>query len=725
MLFSFGLSVLLFASLTGTVWLWREDFVLLFPASRYSVLVGGALIGVAMLSARFRWRSLQLDERGFAWGLLVLFCSDWLTRSYNLLQGPSIRGEILLAALVTLWLLRAHGLRLLSLALPLTICLLVFSFLIESGGRLLFSDDNPTFMYRLSLLRENFPGIPFYNPVWNAGIEARDFFATGSLNVFFLFAPLIYLFGVFETYNYIVIGLLFLLLPSSVWAGSRLLGLPRISAALGALLALTPSLLWYRWALKYGTMGFVTSAALVPLNMALALRLLDPEREPRRIEYITAGITFTLMFFWSPAALVFIPALGLALRRVSLLKTRPGLRKLALFLLLVNGFWMFIFWNVSNVSSFLSSKTPSYEASADETSPAYVPPSTTQQHINTKEKSGSFEEKESIRILRETSVSTNPLLFMLAIPALFFLPREHRLFFTMTAGWLLLLGAVVAQLKPQLELDRMLVILSLALCVPVGHIVQRLLAQASEVQRWQNMIPALVVGGFLLTAPFSTASLLLNRSIEHFFFAQPQIDTLVKTIREESDGGRGLFSGFVLHDLYHGHVAPLPLLTGVPLIASSPFHDQWRYKDIFPRHIQAEGDAGIERFLNLMNATIVLAHEERWQQYYLERPDRYQLVLEDRRFHVFRRVGYESNYFLEGTGSVLSQDTRSLKVSLSSTTAVLKFQYFEFLKSSDCELSPEEALPGVRFIRLSNCNANAPITIEARGPIERLARKLL
>src|SRR5690606_34615165 len=105
-------------------------------------------------------------------------------------QGPSIRGELLLSALIAVVLLQR---RLFFTVLPWGVLLsgafCWYFFLQEAGAELLFSDDHSTFVYRLTILRDTFPYIPFYNPQWNAGLDARDSFATGVLNLFFLSMP--------------------------------------------------------------------------------------------------------------------------------------------------------------------------------------------------------------------------------------------------------------------------------------------------------------------------------------------------------------------------------------------------------------------------------------------------------------------------------------------------------------------------------------------------------
>ncbi|MBN8548626.1 MAG: hypothetical protein J0M12_04850 [Deltaproteobacteria bacterium] len=725
-LLSFGLVTLLFTSLAGSLSFWEEGFIDLFPASRYSIIVPLLLIFSALAKSGFRVTDLRLDERGFACGLLVMFISDWPTRSYNLLQGPFIRGEIILGALGTLWILRAGRVALLRYALPLTVLLLVSCFFIEARGRLLFSDDNPTFLYRLMLLKENFPSIPFFNPLWNAGIESRDFFATGSLNVFFLFAPLIYLFQLTQVYNFIIVLILFVLLPLSLRLAAKLAGLKTPATAISGLLALTCSLLWYRWALKYGTLGFVTSACLLPLNLVVAARLLSGTLELHGRTVLLTALSFTLMLFWSPSGLAFIPLIPLVLIRAPKLLRQRNFIWLALLLLLINLPWIIVFWRVSNVGSFLKTEKPSYSAMSDASDPAYA--ASAQQndtHINTKPRTSSFSAKTSLKMLRENSVSTNPLLVLLALPGLLLLPARVRLAFILCSGWLLLLGSVGAQLKPQLELERMLILCYLCLCIPVAGSVERVLRLAQSEHRKIAVLPALVVGGYLLAAPFSTAAILLNRSIERFYFARAELQELVETINSNTHEGRALFSGFVLHDLYHGHIAPLAMLTGKPLVASSPFHDQWRYKEIFPTTVTDAGDSGIDSFLDLMNATLVFAHEERWQEYFASRPQEFERVGKDDHFWAFRRKNYRSDYFLKGVGEIIEQNSNSVRLTTTTPDAVIKFSYFNFLTSTNCELSPFEAAAGLKLIQLSHCRVGEEILIHALSPLERVRRGAL
>lgn len=724
-LFSFGLALLLFTTLAGSLSLWEEGFIDLFPASRYSVLPPLALILISLALIRFNVRTLQLDVRGFACGLLVMFVSDWPTRSYNLLQGPFIRGEIILGALFTLWLVRTQSTDLFRYLLPLSIALFMSCFLIESRGRLLFSDDNPTFLYRLMLLRENFPSIPFFNPLWNAGIESRDFFATGSLNVFLLFAPLIYLFELTKIYNVLILLILFVLLPSSVYLAARLAGL-RKAAPLSAVLALTVSLLWYRWALKYGTLGFITSASLLPLNIVLAARLLSGSLELRRRELLLALCSFTLMLFWSPSGLAFIPLIPWALWQAPRLLRQRKFVYFTIFLLLINLPWIAVFWRVSNVGSFLKTEKPAYSDMAEDSAKNYSAPSEeVSAHINTKPRTSSFSFKASLKLVRESSVPANPLIVFLAIPGLILLAPRMRAAFILCAAWLLVLGTAGAQLKPQLELERMLILCYLCLSIPVGAALEKVFSCAESGASKLGLVAAMAAGGYLVTAPFSTAAILLNRSIERYYFSRAELPELVQTINDNTHQGRALFSGFVLHDLHHGHIAPLAMLTRKPLIASSPFHDQWRYKEIFPTYVIDGGDAAIDNYLDLMNVTLVFAHEERWQEYFASRLNEFERIGTNSHFWAFRRKNYRSDYFLKGVGEILEQTSHSITLTTTTPEAVIKFSHFNFLQSSNCELSAFEAAPNLKFIKLSNCRVGENIEIRALSPLARVRRGAL
>lgn len=705
-LFSFGLGLVILFGLAGSMSFWTSDNFELFGAARYSLLIAGIPIVLALVLTKVS--ALKLDPRGFALALPILFLIDWLTRSYNLLQGPHIRGELLLAGLIGYLLLRAKNWQWLRVYCALTAVILGATFIVEAQGRLLTSDDHPSFLYRLWLLKSEFPQIPFYYPGWNAGIDQRDFFATGSLNVFLLFAPFIYLLPIDQFYSELITAVLFLLPAFSLYLAARLLHFRPTTALFACCLGLCSSLLWYRWGLKYGTMGFIASSSLVPLNLALVSRLLTAPRGMSTRLYVLLFCTVSVMLLWSPSGLIFIPAAVYALFKIRSLCRERRFIYLAMGLIAVNLPWILLFMSVSKIGSFVQTAKPSYSTMAEEPVAKIGKP-----HLEQAPQSASELFKTTLKTLRQTSVSANPLLLFLTIPGLFLLTRRSRLLWTIQSLWLLLLGAVIAQYRPQLELDRMLVVLAFISAIPASRSIQSIIAirNSSIASRFAFASTF----AFLVVSPLATGSLLRNRSFDTFSFAAPRMEQLQELIMAHTGDGRAVFSGFVLHDFSHGHLAPLPLLTGKPIVASSPFHDQWTYKELFPKKVVDEGDSAIEALLDSYNATVVVAHEERWVEYFRSRRAKYQVLGEPLPFTVFKRLQYVPTYFSKGSGQILQQTYSAVIVQLETTDADLKFSYFPFLRSSHCSIEGVENETSKPFIRLRNCPLNTPIRIESCG----------
>jgi len=326
----------------------------------------------------------------------VLFFSDWLARGYNLFQGPSIRGEILLGAGITWFFLRRSFNPVVSLVALLTPFFLTWCFTDAAAGRLIFSDDHPVFQFRLESLKQNFPRIPFFNPLWNGGFDARVFFATGALNIFLPFYPIIALFDVGSVYNLIVIAIVFFLGPLATYGAARLERYPHPAPAIAAILQVTVSLMWYRWALNYGTLGFVVSASLVPLNLALTHLIFARDRELTRPLTFLAAVSFSLMICWSLAGTIFIPCVVLAAMMAPRLLRKRHVPLLAALLLGLNLPWIALFWSVSNVGSFIKAEKPQIAAPR---ATASAEPATTSTTVSRtfRHKSTGFDRKTSLK----------------------------------------------------------------------------------------------------------------------------------------------------------------------------------------------------------------------------------------------------------------------------------------------------------------------------------------
>lgn len=719
--------VMLFALCGGTIRFWdRSGFVLVSGGRELGMLAGVLITAAAFLFYRNRDLPSLLMPSVFLWGVVLFFLSDWLTRNYNLVHGADIRGEIILCAIASWVVCRLRAWWLIGVFAFLCIFGLVYSFFEVSNGALLFSDDHTMFLFRLALLRDNFPSIPFWSPLWNGGFDARDFFATGALNVFLLSWPILYTLPIELAYNVIVVGILFFLVPFSTWLAASVMELSRRGRICSSILAIASSLFWYRWGLKYGTMGFITSAALAPLVITLGTQLLydNPVPSLRRVALFVA--VTSLMLLWSPSGALLLPFIFLFVVQFRL-PTR--LQRIALVaLLLINVPWMVMLWRVSKVSSFLGSETKVTQRdttaiedpakSSTETKETETT-ATTAATKKFRHRASGFDKKIALEKLQEAANATNPILLLLAVPALALLPSRFRRVYLLTGGWLLILGTVGVSFKPQLELDRMLVLLALLLAIPVGKFLDEYVFPAVTSAR--TSVPAALTLGMAAVSPFSAMNVVLNRSIEQYYFADETVKALSDTLATHSKGARAIFTGCVLHQLSGGHLGPLVYFSKTPLVASSFAHNIWTYRQIIPASFLKRGDQGIVDYFDTMNASLVVAHEAQWLEYFRKRPEGYRELWHGGRFAVFERIGFSSNYFLRGEGEVLSQDTNSVVVKLATPDAVLKFVYFDFIEASGCHALPFDAVPNeLQLVALSHCPVGVPITIKARPSWTRM-----
>ena len=722
--------LLIVLGLSGGAWhFWERNGDALIPAGRYLILAGILCSALATIVSYLRGKGLPskesfLDGRVWTCGLLAIFFSDWITRPWGLFKGPAVRGELILGALICFLLLRKQVWIHFFRYWPVVVVgLLIWSFTVASNGYLLFSDDHAMFLFRLKLLKENFPSIPFWSPLWNAGIDARDFFATGALNAFFLGAPFLYLFPVETVYPFLIGGILWVLAPLCVFLAARLLGLSTLAASLSTTLSLCSGLFWFRWALKYGTVGFITSTALFPLVTALAIAFIRAER-PSLLRGAALCISTTLMLFWSPSGIAAAPILLVALPQIPrLLRSKRHVAALCIIIAL-NLPWVCMMWKVSKVARFLDSPTteavPPTPTTSIETadsrhnsSPTITTETTTYRH-----KKDSISFKKALNHWQNNAVALNPLLVILSLPALIAFSGAARLYFIAICTWLLLLGTVGVSLKPQLELDRMIVIASILVSIPVGQYLLQLFLSAQKGITWR--IAASSAGAFVLIGPFAATSVVLNRSDDLYTFTNKEVTSLVRTLSTHASGGRVLFTGCVLHQMSGGHLAPLPMWSNTPMIASSYAHNIWKYEQPIPQQLIARGDAGIIEFLDLVNASVVVAHEPKWIEYFKVRQADYQQVWRGEVFFVFKRINYTPSYTISGELSDLSFTSRDITFVPKSDSLVLKFRHFPFITSTSCAIEAQPSAAGFNIIALSGCTPGQPVTIRSVSPAKRL-----
>jgi hypothetical protein len=375
---------------------------------------------------------------------------------------------------------------------------------------------------------------------------------------------------------------------------------------------------------------------------------------------------------------------------------------------------MVMMWKVSGVSRFLNSESTTQITHTASSSEKLSPSSSS----TFRHKSDGINLKKSLKNWQEAAGSASPLVVVLAIPAILTLARPYRFVFGALGIWLIGLGTIGVSLKPQLELDRMLVIDGVLLSFPLANYIVRLFDRSA--QGLSSRLSASVVGGFLFASPFAIHSMLTNELYDRYNFAGPEVKAISDTLAKSSHEGRGLFTGCVLHELSNGHLAPLPLWSNTPLIASSYAHNIWRYEQPIPASFMEQGDVGISRYFDLMNVTVVMAHEPQWRTYFLDRPQQYRLKEHHTDFMIFERLGYTPSYILEGSARDLSQNSNSVTLTPLTEKLVLKFKYFPFLTATGCKVASFQAAPELSLVEISECRVGELVRIESISPLRRL-----
>lgn len=644
--------------------------------------------------------------------------SEGLVYSPHLNLLPVILG---LGLMVTAWGLKRKFSGSAFVLLLFSQVLISLCFLFEADGRLLFSDDHPSFLYRLELLKEHFPRIPFYNPEWNAGYSAREFLASGMLNIWLIVGPVIKFLGdvpVSSYYNYLILFLYVFLVPWAVVLSGRLVGLnPRASAWAGVL-ALAPSLSWFEWLLTFGTLGFALSAGLLPLCMALICRFAFVYRDSEDAESDSGAwvalicllpVSF-LVISWSLAGLILLPAVFLAVYRFfskgPVFKVWQSLFFSAAFLI-VNLPWMNVFFEESKVFSFIQgSNMPGLEAGEMHGEVSDSGSKVKAADVASKpERIGSEKKTDGLVVAKDKLWKEvkrlNPVLSLLVIPGLIFIKHSWvRVYLSLTLVWTIALLLLGESFKPQLELKRMLIPAAFIACLPVGQFLdslasslnlKKLTSSDRALSRYSAVFLSFLllvpVNGFLFFSPVAAANIFSNRAEKRFVFEPREFAGLSAAINDLPGDGRVLFSGFVLHELGAsslknqdgGHIAPIAVLANKSLYSSDFYHTKWSKVDPIPEAFRKRGASGIERFLELLNVSAVATARPEWVDYFSSKPW-YQKKYQGKHFFLFARTQNEPGYFLKGSGRV---ETRSdgLLVWPEEEVSILRFRFLPKLKA--------------------------------------------
>lgn len=667
----FGATVVMLS--VASTMLFFSDFV----GREKALIVKGqeaiAIVGILALffGLIFHWRYQVLQSQYVCWGLLVL----------------------------------AQG--------AVTAC-----FLDYAAGRMIFSDDHPSFLYRLILLRDFFPSIPFYNTAWNAGYSAREFFPSGMLNVFALSFPWVYALPeklqVMDLSGYTkVIAYIFIwIVPISVALAARLFGATPLSQLLAGMLAIAPSSALFEFVLKFGTIGFALSSGLFPLAFCMLLALISEQTKPSMKFLLAVTLVCGLTLTWHLMSAAFLPLVLLIVLRAW--KQKDGSFRdaciVAVGVLIINGLSILTLLKEAPLGQLFSRGTLPGASTSELSQRSSSPPDNQHGSAHSEVQEAGSERGDADNIkstgqwqalfrhwvneVQRLLCELHPVLLVVGLFGIFFVRHKIlRLALGATVLWFLFLASVGQDVKPQLELRRMILPLGYLLCLPSALVLERAFEGIKNTYNSIKLFPRVVryVSLALLFAsvwytPFAAQKGYTNQTSENFTFAPPELTEFANAIRKKGGEGRVFFSGFILHELGArafdtqdgGHVALMAALTDKELYASHYYHIFWSTVDPIPESYRQRGASGIEEFLNLLNISSVVTFKKEWMQYCATQPN-YREVFRVGRFRLFERSQVEPGFFLSGAGKV-SRVPAGLQVTPESKELVLKYRYFPKLK---------------------------------------------
>lgn len=259
------------------------------PASIKSYAPPALLAALLLYGVHYQWyRSFGM----WAAGVKPLF-------------GPWFGLEFLLLALPAAFLFRFGGERLrralpVAMAIALVISQIVFAVLAwdDFAGKIPWSSDQPSFLFRLHEVRATFPRLGGWNPWWNGGTEHFISVTSGTHGYAALVSPLL---ALFEPHVFHAPVLFFWIWIGFPWLGAlcvRLAGARWTSAIAAAMLLEAACRAQFLFDWRYGILGGLVTAGLATPLAALGYRL-AVQRRGGWGTAIAVGVAAWLSCLWT------------------------------------------------------------------------------------------------------------------------------------------------------------------------------------------------------------------------------------------------------------------------------------------------------------------------------------------------------------------------------------------------------------------------------------------
>ena len=536
-----------------------------------------------------------------------------------------------------------------------------------TGGAAVYSDDHPSFLFRIHEFWQGLPWRENYVPQWNAGVVNNVLTSSGIPGYALLTAPL-RLFSTLphETHTAGLFLVQAVIAPWCVVWGIQANRLSWRAAWTGGLLALFANRAFFIWTFHFGTVGFGTAVAMLPA----AFLFLYAVAEKRFINASTTlGLVVTATFLcqWPP---MWMAAAGIALAALTSCRRWLGSPR-ALAVLLLAG---------ACVALLL---VPTFRAVAGGRD--LVAYTTSNSRAFSWLRTG-----HDLRLmLGDLGLRVHPLTLVLGLGGLWTIqekPLRRWLAVCMVA--LFAVFSIGNELAPRMQLPRMAIAAGMLAIVPAAvRVGQVWRDHKAATVLLQSAALALVVLGVPNVAKLYKAA-----GVAPFHPMPALITDLAEWVRANvPQGSRFLFAGRTRHAYGHAHVAYLPLLAGREMM-SCDYYDfpPGTFEPDYPPKTSRGELGGSYAFIVRHGVSHVIAFRSNYLKWLRSEPAHFEEVAGFRDadggidFRVFRVKGAH-NVFLVGSGTV-EADINRIRVSFGETPperAVIAYNWSDRLAVDD------------------------------------------
>ena len=502
-----------------------------------------------------------------------------------------------------------------------------------TGGVAVWSDDHPSFLFRVQEFWHSLPWRENYVPHWNAGVVNSVISSSGTAGYALLTSPLRLLSPLpHETHTAGLFLVQAVIVPWTVVWGMRANRFAWRAAWTAGLLALFANRVFFLWAFHFGTVGFGTSVAFVPA----AFLFLYAVAEKRAVTLGNiVGLAFSMTFLcqWPPMCLVAatIALAALTSWRRWLLDRRTFVA-LAVAAAVTLALLVPTLRSVAGGHDLIAFTTTNHR-------PFSV--------------GGAF--TALWRGLGDIVVKMHPVALVLGFGGLWTLQEKPlRRWLAIATLGIWAVCSIGTEAVPRMQRPRLVVASAMLAVVPTGVLVG---------QAWRDhkapilLLQSALLALLLLGIP-NVAKLYGGRGVAPFRPMPEFTANLAAWVRDNvSEGSRFLFAGRTQHAYGRGHVAYLPILAGREMMACD-YYDfpPGTFEPSYPPKASRAEPGGMHAFMVRHGVSHVVAFRPEYVEYLRSEPWNYEPVPEFEAeawgpFRVFRVRG-SHGVFVEGRGRV-------------------------------------------------------------------------